>query len=156
MRILILLNFAFIHVIMFGQTNKSKHDIVNNPDSTLDVVIVHSEMKGETNKEITRGFFKVLKVDTFNTFYLIFLERNNTRSTIYSVKSINETGTKIEVDRTYFFELICKDTLYNGTCISPIANVTYFGKYSGYELGKTYLAKNLNGLIITDSVYKKD
>jgi len=146
MKNILILSLVLIHVVTLGQNNKDRHRIT---DTIQDLVIIHSEMRGQTNKEIERGYYKVLKIDAFNNFYLIFIEKNNVKSTIYSEKSIVVKGQKIEVDSTYFFELSCKDTLSNGTCLIPIANVTYFDKYSGYELGKLNLAKNLCGLIIT-------
>lgn len=140
---------------MFGQTNKqigggcSK---VNKTDSLQDLITIHAEMPKQTNKEKDRGYYKVLKIDILPEFYLIFLEKDDTRYTIYSKKSIIEKGKKVEVEGTYFFELSCKDTLSNGVCMPPIANVTYFGKYLGSDLGKLSISKNLIGLIISDRI----
>lgn len=154
MKNLLILALVFIHGIVLGQTNKGTERTcskASKTDTIPELLVIHSEMRGQTSKDVERGFYKVLKIDTLSSFYLIFVERDKARSTIYSEKSINVKGQEIKIDSTYYFELSCKDTLYNGVCLIPVANVTYFGKYLGDELGKLSKAKNLYGLTIVGS-----
>jgi hypothetical protein len=147
----LLIIILVLPVVMFGQTNQHKEcrdSKVSKTDTISDLVIIHSAMPKQNIRKEERGLYKVIDIDTFNDFHLIFIEKDNLRSAIYSEKSIVVNGQKLEVDSVYFFELTCKDTLYNGMCITPIADVTYFDKYLGHELGKLNIAKNLIGLII--------
>ena len=94
------------------------------------------------------GFYTVKKIDSFSDFYLIFIEKNKCLNTIYSEKFILTSGKKIEVGGSYYFELFCKNKFDIGVCIHPVADITYFGKYKGFELGRLYIAKNLCGLTL--------
>jgi len=153
MKNLLILVLIFTQVVILGQTNSQKKQRYNIYDKADTVpLVINVKMQGQTTKEIERGYYKVFKIDTFPKFYLIFVENNVNRNTIYSEKSTLVKGQRVNVDSTYFFELSCKDTLWNGTCIPTKADITYFGKYLGFELGKLSTAKNLIGLIIPDII----
>lgn len=106
---------------------------------------------GQTNKEIARGCYSVCRIDSIQEFYLIFIEKNYERYTIYSKKDEAVKGEKIKVGNSYFFELY-QDTFLNGESIIPMnyMDITYFGKYSGREIGRLCTTNNLRGLIIVD------
>jgi hypothetical protein len=155
LKLFLILFFVITHVILFGQTNnqiKGGCFKLNKTDSLLDVIAMPFKMYRKTNKVAEKGSYKVSKIDILPESYLIFVEKNDTRYTIYSEKSIITKGIKVEVDSTYFFELMCNDTLPNGICIPSVPHVTYFGKYLGSEIGKLSTAKNLIGLIIPERI----
>jgi hypothetical protein len=122
---------------------------------TIDVVVLNIEKQAQIKNKEKSSLCKVLKIDDIGDCYLIFIEKGNTKATIYSKKRIGVNGRKLEIDSTYYFELVCKDTLYNGSCLHTVPNVTYFGKYLGSELGELYVAKNLYGLILFESLENK-
>lgn len=112
-------------------------------------------LSGQTNKTFDRDCYKVYKIDDLRSFYLIFLRKGNEKYTIYSEKTITSTGRKVEVDSTYFFELSRKvDTLSNGVVVTPMnyADIYYFDRYPGEEIGMLCTAKNLKGLFLLDSL----
>jgi hypothetical protein len=153
MKKLLFLSCLIIHVVLLtGQTDVSKcyNGENSKTDSLSDIIVLHTELSGQTNKDIERGYYKVLNIDNFNNFYLVFVEKDKIKSTIYSEKCIGIKGQKLEVDSIYYFELTCKDTIYDGTCLPTLPDVTYFEKYLGYELGELNKAKNLCGLYILE------
>jgi hypothetical protein len=152
-KIYLFLTFLSLNTVLFGQTLQKEIDCkkTTKPDTINDLVTVHAALSGQTNRDIEKGIYKVLKIDVFSNYYLIFIEKKGIKSTIYSEKSIDIKGQKISLDSTYYFELTCKDTLYNGQCFPIIPDVTYFGKYKGYELGKLNIAENLYGLFLIET-----
>lgn len=111
-------------------------------------------LSSQTNKSFDRDCYKVCKIDDLKSFYLIFLRRGNEKYTIYSEKTISSKGRKVEVDSTYFLELSRKvDTLSNGVVVTPMnyADIYYFDRYSGEEIGMLCTARNLKGLFLLDS-----
>lgn len=145
-KIYLLLTFLSLNTVLFGQEIDCKK--TSKTDTINDLVIAHADILGQTNRDVEKGIYKVLRIDVFNNFYLIFIQKDSVKSTIYSEKCIDIKGQKISLDSTYYFELTCKDTLYNGQCLPIIPDVTYFEKYKGYELGKLNIAKNLCGLFL--------
>lgn len=137
-----------------------QEQIIEDKSNNIDSVIVMS-FKGNNNtnlrgNETEVGFYVVKKIDVFDDFYLIFIEGEDTKRTIYSEKNIKIKGIELKVDSVFYFELICKDTLDNGMCVATLPNVTYFGKYQGYELGSLKIEKNLNGLILRERPAQQD
>jgi hypothetical protein len=98
--------------------------------------------------DIISGFYKVIDIDTFFDFYLIFIEDGTGINTIYSEKCLQIDRQNIEIGNTYYFEMSCKNVLNNGYCIPLFADVTYFGKYKGSDLGKLYITNQLCGLTL--------
>lgn len=141
--------------MLFGQDYKKEFESQDSIelDTITDLVIIQAKTDAKKKNDIENGYYKVLGVDAYNDFYLIFVVKDSVRSTIFSKKCLPIRGQQITIDSTYYFELLCKDTLDNGTCLTPIPHVTYFGKYSGYELGKLTIAKNLCGLCIKKRGY---
>mgnify|MGYP000681124291 CR=1 FL=1 len=152
-KLYLFLIFLSLNTVLFGQTLQKENDCkkINKSDTINDLVTVHADLSGQTNRDIEKGIYKVIKIDVFSNFYLVFIEKKGIKSTIYSEKSIDIKGQKISLDSTYYFELTCKDTLYNGRCLPIIPDVTYFEKYKGYELGKLNIAKNLCGLFLIET-----
>ena len=155
MKILFFLSLFIINIQVIGQVGKDTlcyHHIREAkdtiPGTDSNIIIIKAKNSGLTKEDIQTGFYKVVKIDSFSSFYLIFIEKDMNINTIYSEKLPLMTGQKLEVDSMYYFELICKNYFENGICYHPVDNITYFGKYKGYELGKLYIAKNLNGLAI--------
>ena len=152
-KIYLFLSFLSLNTVLFGQIlqNGISCKKIAKSDTINDLVIGHNVLSNLTNRDIEKGIYKVLRIDELNNFYLVFIEKNGIISTIYSEKSIYIKGQKISIDRTYYFELTCKDTLYNGQCLPIIPDVTYFEKYKGYELGKLNIAINLFGLFLKET-----
>ena len=146
------LSFLSLNTVLFGQTLQKEVGCKKTVKSdTIDYLIIHAVLSGQKSRDIEKGVYKVLKIDKFNNFYLVFIEKNGIKSTIYSKKGIDMKGQKISIDSTYYFELTCKDTFYNGQCLPIISDVTYFDKYKGTELGKLNIAINLYGLFIKET-----
>jgi hypothetical protein len=117
---------------------------------TLILVATNLLLIGQTKEE--SGYYKVHKIHTADDYYLIFLRKDKVKYTIYSEKGLIVKGQKLEVGKTYFFELTQnEDTLSDGSSLIPINynEIVYYGHYTGAELGKQCTAKNLVGLVIT-------
>jgi hypothetical protein len=144
----LILIFLVNPLIIYSQTKEKIIDCYNNIDSDFckDCVTIQTELKGPSISDTIRDVYKVVKIDTLNKFYLIFIEKGGIRNTIYSESCLISYGKKIRLNELYFFELICKNFAYNGKCIMIIPNVTYFGKYKGCEIGNLYKAINICGL----------
>lgn len=103
------------------------------------------------------GYFKVAKIETHEHLYLIYVTKDSTNYTILSKKSIIVKGTRIESGQSYYFELIpIKASLTDGTNLIPGNNqdINYLNGITGTIKGHLYHAKNLNGLIIPDTIRK--
>lgn len=101
--------------------------------------------------EENKDTFRVHRIYTAEDYYLVFLRKYGERFTIYSKKSIDVKGQRIKQDSSYYFDLIpVVDTLTNGKSMVPMnyMDITYFGHFTGDEIGKLCTAKNLVGLII--------
>lgn len=158
MKKLLIIVLATIPLLVYGQGKNARcnYDTTSKSDAESSVIELYSEISGKTNKDKECGYYTILKIDNLDDFYLIFIEKNKTKGTIYSEKCISPVGRKLEVDSTYYLELTCKDTLYNGVCWMPVTNVTYFGKYLGYDLRKLYIARGLCGLYLESLIERSD
>ena len=129
-------------------TWRSGNEIRN--DTIISKVVINVE--STRIKNTACGFYKVIRIDSLSNFYLIFVEKDNVKSTIYSQRCMINKGQKLKVNEEYYFELRCKDTLQNGTCLTPIQDITYFGKYKGYELGNLFITNDLCGIYISTPI----
>lgn len=97
--------------------------------------------------------YKVCKIWEADSYYLIFLRKDNHKYTIFSKKEIVLRGEEIKIDNIYKFDLIpVKDTL------SPINYLDYrrFPQFSNDEIGMLCHARNLIGItLIPNSEIKK-
>ncbi len=101
--------------------------------------------------EENKDTFKVCRIYTAEDYHLVFLKKDSVKYTIYSKKSIAVKGQEVKQDSSYYFDLIpVVDTLTNGKSMVPMnyMDITYFGHFTGDEIGKLCTAKNLVGLII--------
>jgi len=100
------------------------------------------------NEKVLYDNYLVTKIHITNDYYLIFLKKNNEIYTIHSDKKLSErnlSGTEIQKDNTYYFELIYVPPKFEPTNYGEI--ITSYG-FSGFEIGKLCRAKNLVGLTI--------
>jgi hypothetical protein len=119
------------------------------PELDTSILVITLDTSGlSKSTDIISGFYKVIDIDTFFDFYLIFIEDGTEINTIYSEKCLQIDRQNIEIGNTYYFEMICKNVLSNGYCMPLFPDVTYFGKYKGYDLGKLYITNQLCGLTL--------
>ena len=110
-----------------------------------------TSLVGMAQTENNTEYYKVHRIYTADDYYLIFLRKGNEKYTIYSEKGITVDGQKVVQDSSYYFELIpVADTLANGKSMVPMnyMDITYFGHFTGDEIGKLCTTKNLVGLVI--------
>jgi len=96
-------------------------------------------------------YYKVHRIYAADNYYLIFLRKDNEKYTVYSEKGLTIDGQKVVQDSSYYFDLIpVTDTFTNGKSMVPMnyMDITYFGHFTGDEIGKLCIAKNLVGLVI--------
>lgn len=107
----------------------------------------------------TNNFYQVYKLDSINSFYIVYLEKNKQKYKIVSEKKDNNKCEKIQIGQKYLFELtsILEQKIKLGdkefsSSNSLMVNCYYFGKNTKickeesegiYDLFKT---ENLLGL----------
>jgi hypothetical protein len=114
------------------------------------ICIDRSQAKPDVFPKVTEcGVYRVCKIHIDNTFYLIFLEKENEKYTILSNKeTLHVNGIKLKKDKNYYLELTY---ISNEMVLMPInyMDILYYG-FTAKEIGKLCTAKNLFGLILKD------
>jgi hypothetical protein len=95
--------------------------------------------------------YLVLDIYSDKDYHLIFLQKGDSKFTVFSAQNIYALGEEIKIGRTYCFTLKPNsNTLINDTVPYLInSDVIRYGHFKSYELGQIYKAKNLVGLILT-------
>jgi hypothetical protein len=113
---------------------------------------VSSKIKNRSN--ITT--YNVYKIDSVNTYYLIYTKKNDTIYKIVSKKEIMDRGQKIQLNRMYAFELhsiLSEFRIGNATVSPKTSNINCFAFdektnicLEGDSIKDLYSANNIKGL----------
>jgi hypothetical protein len=120
--------------------------------------IEYDSVSYQENTSTICGYFQVINIHEFDSFYMIFIKQDNKKYTISSPKTIIVNGAKVMKDSTYYFNLTPIDNLIltiedMEKIIVPrnSLHIKYFG-YTSDEIGELYTASNLWGLILKDYI----
>jgi len=117
----------------------------------ISLILLITSLVGMAQTKNNTEYYKVYRIYAADNYYLIFLRKDNEKYTIYSEKGITVDGQKVVQDSLYYFDLMpVTDTLTNGKSMIPMnyMDITYFGHFTGDEIGKLCTAKNLVGIVI--------